>query len=288
MSYSVIIPAHNEEGVIGRCLKSLMQGLATEAEVLVVCNGCKDRTAEIAKSLKDTRIQVIETDRASKSHALNLGDEHASLFPRFYLDADIVTTGTDLAKVAQKLKTIDPPCLVAAPQVRFDLNDRSWAVRAFYDVWTQLPYLREAMVGSGLYGLSQAGRARFDRFPSITADDAYVRLNFRDDERSVVKGASFTVTPPDSLAGIIAIKTRSHFGNLELAQTHPDLLANEEGGASGGLMRVATKPWMLAKLAVYIYVKAVSRRRAKGRLRRKEFNTWERDESSRGVAQPSK
>ena len=48
---SVIIPAHNEEKYIKRCIDSIKQ--ADEAfpgntEIIVVCNRCTDRTAEIA------------------------------------------------------------------------------------------------------------------------------------------------------------------------------------------------------------------------------------------------
>ena len=48
---SVIIPAHNEEKYIGRCIRSVKQSakmLDKSVEIITVCNRCTDRTAEIA------------------------------------------------------------------------------------------------------------------------------------------------------------------------------------------------------------------------------------------------
>ena len=67
---SVIIPAHNEEKVLARCLDALLaDSEAGELEILVAANGCTDRTVEIARSYGD-RVGVIEIPEASKHAAL--------------------------------------------------------------------------------------------------------------------------------------------------------------------------------------------------------------------------
>ena len=49
LAASIVIPAHDEEAVIGRLLDSLAGGLdGARLDVVVACNGCTDRTAEIA------------------------------------------------------------------------------------------------------------------------------------------------------------------------------------------------------------------------------------------------
>ena len=53
-SISVIIPAHNEEAYVARCLHSIKTAAKYyrgSVETIVVCNRCTDRTADIAKSL---------------------------------------------------------------------------------------------------------------------------------------------------------------------------------------------------------------------------------------------
>jgi len=283
-AFSVIVPAHNEENVILRCLATLLKGLPQSAEVLVVCNGCEDKTAHIAGSIDDPRINVIDTDVPSKSNALNLGDEAASHFPRIYLDADVTVTGSDLSKVAQVLSNENVDCRAAAPAIRVDTSDRSWVVRAYYDIWTQLPYAKKSLIGSGIYALSEQGRSRFDRFPDITCDDDFVRLNFTQNERCIVEGTTFTVTPPTSLKGIILICTRSHFGNLELWQRYPKLLKNKSESTSNGLLQLMKSPYNLPKILVYMYVRVIARRRGHKKLKQKDFDTWERDDSSRMIS----
>ena len=47
---TVVVPAHDEEPVIARCLAVLLDGAAPgEFPVVVVVNGSTDRTAEVAR-----------------------------------------------------------------------------------------------------------------------------------------------------------------------------------------------------------------------------------------------
>ena len=52
-TFSVIIPAHNEENYIGKCLEAVGRAAEKarplETEVTVAANLCTDRTAEIAR-----------------------------------------------------------------------------------------------------------------------------------------------------------------------------------------------------------------------------------------------
>jgi len=121
--------------------------------VVVVCNGCRDDTAEIARKFAPS-VRVIDSPIASKPAALNLGDESARGFPRFFLDADIVLPLADVRKVAQVLR--DGKTHAAAPRMKVDLEARGWAIRAFYSVWLRTPYVTEDMIGCGVYAISGA------------------------------------------------------------------------------------------------------------------------------------
>ncbi|MGG3642080.1 glycosyltransferase [Bacillus gobiensis] len=53
VKFSVIIPAHNEEEYIGKCLDSILEAAKRcegQVEIIVVLNRCTDQTEEIAKS----------------------------------------------------------------------------------------------------------------------------------------------------------------------------------------------------------------------------------------------
>jgi glycosyltransferase involved in cell wall biosynthesis len=282
---SVVMPAHNEGRVIRRTLTALTRGAADgEMEVIVVCNGCTDDTAAVARAFGGP-VRVIETPVAGKIAALNLGDAAAQGFPRVYIDADVLLPLASLRKLAQRLEA--GPILAAAPRPSFDVTGCAWSVRAYYDINGRLPSVREGIGGSGVYALSQRGRGRFGAFPELTADDGFVRIQFSPEERETLMDCHSTVFAPQCLSDLIAIKTRSHFGSYELRRHFPELWANKGRSNGGELLRLWKNPLLWPKLTAYCYVKLMARSRARRRLRRGLMKTWERDESSRQMALPN-
>jgi glycosyltransferase involved in cell wall biosynthesis len=138
---SVVIPARNESSVIARALWAVTTGaLPDELDVIVVCNGCTDDTAAVARGF-GTPVRVIETALGNKAHALNLGDKAALAFPRIYVDADVIITLSTIRALAERLEQGD--VIAVAPQPCFDLIGSSWPVRAFYDIRCRLPSFGE-------------------------------------------------------------------------------------------------------------------------------------------------
>lgn len=269
----MIIPAHNEEAVIGRCLRTLLDSAAPgEVQVVVSCNGCHDRTADVARAAAPEAV-VLETSLASKVAALNAGDRAATRFPRVYLDADVELPVQALRRLAAALS--EPGVMCVAPKAVFDLEGRPWAVKAFFAVWLQTPYLNHDMVGTGVYALSEAGRRRFDQFPALTADDQFVHQQFARGERKALADVKFTVHPARTLKGLVAMRTRAYRGNRELASSG---LAAEEAPQSGlkTALRLAVRPANVPSVAVYVAVNLWSKAKA-----RRAGPRWERDDSSR-------
>lgn len=58
--YSVIIPTYNRAGVIGRCLKSVVDQTYNNWEAIVIDNFSEDNTEEIVKSIDDERIHYFK------------------------------------------------------------------------------------------------------------------------------------------------------------------------------------------------------------------------------------
>lgn len=85
MRFSFIIPAYNEESIIGSCIDSIIPQINDEDEIIVVDNNCKDNTA---KTATDHGAKVYKERRKGISHARNNGAKHAKGDILCFVDAD--------------------------------------------------------------------------------------------------------------------------------------------------------------------------------------------------------
>lgn len=220
--YSIIIPAFNEEELIGALLTALsVPEILRLCEIIVVCNGCDDRTHEISTSFKDV---TTAESRPGKSNALNKGDQIAGdLFPRLYMDADVQISPESVLLLLRSLDTSS--VRAAAPVVQYATENYSFLVRRWSCAHETIPRLvqrrLQRMDGGGLYGVSRAGRGRFGLFPDIRADDTFFFNQFTPDERILVKDALAVVRPAKTVRQLIRTQTRIVIGNRELALLFP-------------------------------------------------------------------
>lgn len=85
---SVIIPLYNKERIIERSLHSVLSQNYDDFEVIVVNDGSTDESAEIVKSINDSRITLIEQENGGPSKARNTGVRNAKGGWILFLDAD--------------------------------------------------------------------------------------------------------------------------------------------------------------------------------------------------------
>lgn len=133
---SVIVPALNEESVIGRCLASLEQQKAPPScfEVIVVDNGSTDRTKAIARSFGGAlSVTVLERSGVRISALRNCGAAMAKGEFLAFLDADCVAPRHWLQQTADLLHADD--FRIVGAQYRIPENS-SWVAKAWYgDLW---------------------------------------------------------------------------------------------------------------------------------------------------------
>ena len=276
MRGTVVIPAHDESAVIGRCLSRLLDGVdPVDLDIIVVANGCSDDTAEIARRFPVT---VIEMGAASKARALNVGDALATALPRAYIDADVEILGSDVLAVLDHLSSTR--ALAAAPTYEFDTTACPWPIRAYYAVWTELPYAVDRPLGSGFYAVSAGGRARFERFPDAIADDLFIRSLFTRDERASVEGTVVRVSTARRVGALVERCTRVFVGNAELAARDLVGTAAPPAGRTVLVDVVRARPSLALSLPAYLAITAVAKLRARRRLRSGD-RSWGRDETSR-------
>lgn len=102
MLVSVVVPALNEEKFIARCLESITTQNYSFFEIIVVANGCDDKTAEIAKRYTN---KVIETKKRGISYARNLGAKYSNGEIIVFVDADCILKSDLLSNVVKAIKS---------------------------------------------------------------------------------------------------------------------------------------------------------------------------------------
>jgi glycosyltransferase involved in cell wall biosynthesis len=115
---SVIIPAHNEEKYLPKCLESLeKQIFKLPFETIVVDNNSKDKTSIIAK---DYKVKLIFEPRQGVTIAKNAGAKNAISDIFIFLDADCIAPTQYLENIYTFLT--DPPKVsaIGGPYVFID------------------------------------------------------------------------------------------------------------------------------------------------------------------------
>ena len=87
---SIIVPVHNAEKWIGRCLTSILRQTYENLEVLVIDDGSEDSSLEIIKKFQgnDTRIKVFQQTNQGVAAARNMGLINATGSILTFVDAD--------------------------------------------------------------------------------------------------------------------------------------------------------------------------------------------------------
>lgn len=85
---SVIIPLYNKEQIVERSLRSVLSQDYDDFEVIVVNDGSTDRSADIVRGIKDSRVHLIWQKNMGPSAARNTGVRHANGEWVIFLDAD--------------------------------------------------------------------------------------------------------------------------------------------------------------------------------------------------------
>ena len=150
---SVIIPAHNEEKYIRRCIHSIKKAderFKGNTEIVVVCNRCTDRTAQIAK---DNGARVLFNEDRCIAKVRNAGIEAAKGKIIVTIDADNRMTPGTLNEIYRLLKS--GKYIGGGAPIRFE--------RYSFPLWCNDILCRVSFMITGLYsGIFWAKKETFD------------------------------------------------------------------------------------------------------------------------------
>lgn len=181
---SVIIPALNEEKVIGRCLDALcaMEFPREHFEVLIVDNGSSDRTLEVALPYADSlNLKIFQKPGVHIAALRNLGASQACGEILAFLDADCLVPRAWLRNAVRYLSESDHEIVGA----HYGLPpDSTWVGRIWHED-------REAgKVGDVNYLPSGDLIVRRETFSEINGFDESIQTNedFEFCQRALAKG----------------------------------------------------------------------------------------------------
>jgi glycosyltransferase involved in cell wall biosynthesis len=134
MKVSFVIPAFNEEGYLGACLKVLVplaQDPRYDIEIIVVNNASTDGTEAVARSFAGVR--VVDEPRKGLSQARQTGFLAAQGELIANIDADTLVSASWLDKVLKEFSADPQLVALSGPFVYYDLSAAaSLVVRMFY------------------------------------------------------------------------------------------------------------------------------------------------------------
>jgi Glycosyl transferase family 2 len=268
---SIVIPAHDEAKSISRLLAGLAP-LAGDTEIVIVCNGCSDNTADVARGVAPWA-DIVEVAEASKPAALDLGDAAVSTFPRAYIDADVCISADS---VRMLFEVLGSGTLAVAASPAQDLSGSSWLVRAHYTIWSRMNDGTCEIHGTGAMVLSGEGRARFTSWPRVIGDDYFLDGQFSETEKCRVLGAVAICDAPRTVWDCVSRRARVHQGNVdvrELGLRGP----HSRRGLRAMISVVRSQPALALCIPPHLLVVGAGRVLARRRRKKGTSHVWYRD-----------
>ncbi|MBJ7987593.1 glycosyltransferase [Bacillus cereus] len=234
---SVVIAAYNEEKVIAKTIRSILDSNYREFEVIVVDDGSKDDTSKVIQETfyKHPRVRLIQKENGGKSSAMNLGFQKSTGEIIVTLDADTIIAQDAISLMIRHFEDHN----VAAVSGNVKVGNR----RNLLTTWQHVEYIT---------GFNLERRA-FDELNCITvvpgaigawrkknvvesgylsedtlAEDTDLTITFlREGHRIVYEEKAYAYTEsPEDVKSLIKQRYRWSYGTLQCLWKHRKALFN--------------------------------------------------------------
>jgi cellulose synthase/poly-beta-1,6-N-acetylglucosamine synthase-like glycosyltransferase/peptidoglycan/xylan/chitin deacetylase (PgdA/CDA1 family)/spore germination protein YaaH len=243
-SVSVIIAAYNEEKVIARTVRALLDGDYPHLEVIVVDDGSKDDTAGVvAREFgQEPRVRLLVKENGGKAAALNLGIAQATGDVLVGLDADTLFARDTVRRLARHFA--DPTVGAVAGNIqvgnRRNLLTRWQSVeyitsqnfdRRAYEVLNAIPVVPGCVSAWRASAVRAAGGYTSDTL----AEDADLTWRVRRQGWRILSDSTARAytEAPERLRDLAKQRFRWTFGTLQTLWKHRDALLRRRYGAFG-------------------------------------------------------
>jgi cellulose synthase/poly-beta-1,6-N-acetylglucosamine synthase-like glycosyltransferase/peptidoglycan/xylan/chitin deacetylase (PgdA/CDA1 family)/spore germination protein YaaH len=231
---AVLVPAYNEETVIVRTVRSVLNSDYPNLHVIVIDDGSSDRTAEVARAaygpeIEVGKVAVLTKPNGGKAAALNYAVDH--LTEEFYvgIDADTVIAPDAISKLIPHFE--DPLVGAVAGNAKVGNRVNLWTRWQALEYITSQNFERRALdlfnvvtVVPGAIGAWRTGPVKIaGGYPLNTvAEDADLTMSLLEQGLKVVyedRSLAFTEAPINA-SGLMRQRFRWSFGTLQAVWKH--------------------------------------------------------------------
>jgi cellulose synthase/poly-beta-1,6-N-acetylglucosamine synthase-like glycosyltransferase/peptidoglycan/xylan/chitin deacetylase (PgdA/CDA1 family)/spore germination protein YaaH len=231
---AVLIPAYNEEKVIVRTIRSVMMSNYKNIRILVIDDGSKDATAEVARAaypadIASGRLTVLTKPNGGKADALNYGLEFVDEGIYVGIDADGVIAHDAIMRLVPHFA--NPKIGAVAGNAKVGNRVNLWTRWQALEYITSQNFERRAldlfdvvMVVPGAIGAwrTEAVKAGSGYHTNTVAEDADLTMNLLEQGYSVIyedQALAFTEAPVNA-DGLMRQRFRWSFGILQALYKH--------------------------------------------------------------------
>jgi cellulose synthase/poly-beta-1,6-N-acetylglucosamine synthase-like glycosyltransferase/peptidoglycan/xylan/chitin deacetylase (PgdA/CDA1 family)/spore germination protein YaaH len=231
---AVLVPAYNEETVIVRTVRSVLHSDYSNLRVIVIDDGSKDRTFDVAREayraeIAAGRVTVLSKANGGKAAALNFGLEHLDEEIYVGIDADTVIASDAVSKLIPHFE--DPLIGAVAGNAKVGNRVNLWTRWQALEYITSQNFERRALdlfhvvtVVPGAIGAWRTAPVKAaGGYPLNTvAEDADLTMNLLEQGLKVDyedRSLAFTEAPIDA-GGLMRQRFRWSFGTLQAIWKH--------------------------------------------------------------------
>ena len=228
---AVLIPAYNEETVIVRTIRSVLNSDYSNLHIIVIDDGSLDRTAEVAREAyaAEPRVQVLSKPNGGKAAALNFALDRLEEDIYVGIDADTVIAADAISKLIPHFE--DPRIGAMAGNAKVGNRVNLWTRWQALEYITSQNFERRALdlfhvvtVVPGAIGAWRTAPVKAaGGYPLNTvAEDADLTMNLLEQGFKVdyeARSLAFTEAPIDA-KGLMRQRFRWSFGTLQAVWKH--------------------------------------------------------------------
>jgi len=236
---TIVIPAYNEERAIKETIISALKldYPKEKLEIFVVVNGSKDRTYEIAKTVKDKRLKIFNLKEAGKANAVNFGLARAKGKIVVTMDADSTAEPNALKEMVSYFANPEVACVAPAMTIHDPkgILQRVQQIEYFLGIYLRKAFSSMDAIHVTPGAFSAYRKSFFDKYGgfqvgNITEDmEVSLRIQYNHFKIEFADKAIVYTKSPNTFLSLLRQRRRWYFGLTKNLWNYRKLFSKQYG-----------------------------------------------------------